>query len=68
MSISRIAIINPYGLLVGVPFLIIIIFIVRAHFITINAPQQTTLAHRAKNSYFYYYDELYHLYYIDHLF
>lgn len=68
MAISRIAIINYYGVLLAIPFMLIVILIVRAHFITINDGKQTTLAYRAKHSYFYYYDEYYHLNYIDHLF
>ena len=45
-----------------------IVLIVRVHFTTINAPQQTSLAYRAKHKYFYLYDDYYHLNYIDHIF
>jgi hypothetical protein len=68
MSICRIAIIDYYGVLLVIPFLILIVLVVRVHFKTINDEKQTTLAYRAKHSYFYYYDEYYHFNYIDHLF
>lgn len=68
MSISRIAIINYQGILIVIPFLVLIVLIVRTHFTTINDPKQTTLAYRATHNYFYYYDEYYHLSYIDHMF
>ncbi len=56
MSISRIAIVNYVGVIILIPFLILIILVVRVHFTTINDPKQTTLAYRAIHSYFYYYD------------
>jgi len=68
LSLSRIAIVNIFGLFVLVPILIIVVWIIRYHFRIINHKSQTTLAYRAKHSYFYYYDEFYHLNYIDHIF
>lgn len=68
LSISRIAIVNYVGVLILIPFIILLVLVVRAHFTTINDPKQTTLAYRAIHSYFYYYDEYYHFAYIDHVF
>lgn len=68
VAISRIAIVNYYGILIAIPLLILIIVVTRLHFSTINNISQTTLAYRAKHNYFYYYDEFYHFNYIDHLF
>lgn len=68
LSLSRLAIVNILGLLILIPALIFIICIIKHHFRIINHKAQTTLAYRARHSYFYYYDEFYHLNYIDHIF
>lgn len=56
VAISQIAIVNYYGVLVLFPFLLIIGLAGKMHFSTINHPLQTTLAYRAKHSYFFLYD------------
>lgn len=68
VAISRVAVSSYWGLLILAAFLLLVAVGVRLHFKTVNHPQQTTLAHRARNGLFYLYDEQYHLCYIDHLF
>ncbi len=68
VAISQIGIINYYGVLIVIPFLLLIGSAVRLHFSTINHSLQTTLAYRTKHFYFYLYDESYHFNYIDHIF
>ena len=68
LAISRVAISSWVGVLLAVPFLLLMAGAVRLHFTTINSSAQTTLLYRAKHSYFFLYDRHYHLNYIDHLF
>jgi hypothetical protein len=68
VALSRIAMVNYWGVIVVLPFLLLVAAAGRLHFKTINDPAQTTLIYRARNSYFYLYDNFYHLNYIDHIF
>jgi hypothetical protein len=57
MAISRVAIVNYWGFLVILPFVILIVLVSRMQFQTINHPSQTTLAYRARHGLLYLYDE-----------
>jgi len=51
VAVSRIAVSNNLGILIVIPLLILLVCVGRLHFTTVNDPQQTTLAYRAKNKY-----------------
>ena len=68
VALSQLAISNVIGVLVVLPFLILVVIAVRMHFKTINDSSQTTLLYRAEHTYFFIYDKFYHYNYIDHIF
>jgi hypothetical protein len=68
IALSRVAISNTLGILIVIPFLIVVVAAGRTHFKTINDTRQTTLLYRAEHAYFFLYDSHYHLNYIDHIF
>lgn len=68
VALSQLAISNSLGIIVVLPFLLLIVVALRLHFKTINDPKQTTLLYRAEHTYFFIYDKYYHYNYIDHIF
>eukprot|EP00919_Chromeraceae_sp_WS-2016_P067619 GHVR01159828.1.p1 GENE.GHVR01159828.1~~GHVR01159828.1.p1 ORF type:complete len:218 (-),score=-16.34 GHVR01159828.1:584-1237(-) len=68
LAITKIIIVSYYAYLLAIPFLILLGFLLRYHFILINHHRQFSLSYRMQHTYFYLYDEFYHLYYLDYLY
>ena len=68
VSICRILWDTYWGLIPLGVFIVIYVLVCRRYFGIINSQQQAYLTHRLQHSWAYYYDEKYHLYYIDFLY
>ena len=67
VALTQILVQSTYALFLAMPFLLIIVLGIKLHLEIVNHEKQTTLMYRARHIYFFIYDELYHLNYIDHV-